>query len=77
MKKKLIGPRTQLSGLKLEQERWSSGMSKAELARRIGTTRQTIFNWCNGGTRDIDAATFKRLKAALRCEDKDLLVTVK
>jgi DNA-binding Xre family transcriptional regulator len=76
-KKKLAGPRAQLSALKLEQARTAIGMPKAELARRIGTTRQTIFNWCEGGLRDVEAGVLEKLCKELRCREKDLLVMVR
>jgi DNA-binding Xre family transcriptional regulator len=69
--------KTMLSGLKLKQAIHAIGINPAELARRCDTTRQTIYNMCEGGTRHVSVDMLTKLKANLRCEDKDLLVTVK
>lgn len=37
--------------------------SQAELARQAGTSRQTVQNWCNGKTRELEAATAATLES--------------
>lgn len=39
---------TPASGLLLKRARYNAGLTKQELARRVGVTRRTITNWEEG-----------------------------
>lgn len=66
-----------LSGLKLAQAIDAIGITKAELARRCGVSRQWIHILCTTGTNRVGDEFLLKLMAHLRCRDKDLLVSVK
>ncbi len=49
-----------MDGNELRRRRTALGMTQAELARRLGTSQQTVFKWESGATR-IQHAPMMRL----------------
>jgi transcriptional regulator with XRE-family HTH domain len=69
--------KTVLSGQKLKQEIQRVGIPKAELARRCGTTRQSIHSWCESAIQPASPGMLERLAQALGCGVGALVVEVR
>ena len=49
-----------------------AGITQAELARRIGVDKQTVFRWCGDGIRVLTLGKAERVADALGCRVRDL-----
>ena len=58
--------------MRLEEYRLKKGLSRNQLAEKIGTTRVTVFRW-EKGINEPDYATLLALASILNCTVDDLI----
>ena len=64
---------SKIMGQRIHDKREEFGLSREELAEKLGVTRQTIYSWENGKVKNIDRDYINRMAAMWHCDPKWLM----
>ena len=64
---------SKIMGQRIYNKREEFGLSREELAEKLGVTRQTIYSWENGKVKNIDRDYINRMAAMWHCDPKWLM----
>lgn len=64
---------SKIMGQRIYNKREEFGLSREELAEKLGVTRQTIYSWENGKVKNIDRDYINRMAAMWNCDPQWLM----
>lgn len=64
---------SKIMGQRIHDKREEFGLSREELAEKLGVTRQTIYSWENGKVKNIDRDYINRMAAMWNCDPQWLM----